>query len=240
MNKSIRAAVGLLLVVSASILSACSVPGATALKAKSGSPGSTTSRVRATQSRVIPRTSAAPRAPIVTPNIFAPGVVSHTLKFGAQALTIKYYTVGGPAWDGRAPVPVQFSAHVEGSDGMHTLKISTFVSTFTAGSVTTTVGRDQGPLVITPPFNYGGAFTVPSTRAAIGTVTNEFTLLVETTPTSGQFFRDTVIDTLKLNFAVPASTTTKSTATCQKVIIAQAAAVVAAVRRPPRYLDGHA
>lgn len=206
MNRSTRAAVGLLLVVAATILSACSVPGVTAQKAKSSS--SSSSPAKATPTAVSPRTPTVHRAAKVTPNIFAPGTVSHTVTFGDQALTIKYYTVGGPAWDGRAPVPVQFSAHVEGSDGKHTLKISTFVSTFTAGSVTTTVGKDQGPFVITPPFSYGGAFTVPSTRATVGTVTNEFTLLVETAPKSGQFFRDTVIDSLKLNFAVPSARAT--------------------------------
>ena len=211
MNSSTRAAIGPLLVASASILSACSVPGIYAQKTRSSSPASTTSPVKATSSGVSPSPAAAHRAAKVTPNIFTPGTVSHTVRFGAQALTIKYYTVGGPAWDGSAPVPVQFSAHVEGSDGKHTLKISTFVSTFTAGSVTTMVGKDQGPFVITPPFSYGGVFTVPSTRATVGTVTNEFTLLVETTPKSGQFFRDTIIDTLKLNFAVPASSAVKAT-----------------------------
>ena len=213
MKRPSRAAVGLLLVVSACVLSACSVPGVTAHKTRSTSSHPSTSPVEATPSAVSSQTPAVHPAAKVTPNIFTPGTISHTLRFGAQALTIKYYTVGGPAWDGRSPVPVQFSAHVEGSDGKHTLKLSTYVSTFTSGSLTTTVGRDQGPFVITPPFSYGGAFTVPSTRSAVGTVTNEFTLMVETTPKSGEYFRDTVLDTLTLNFAVPASAAAEATST---------------------------
>ena len=196
--------VGFLLVLSAGFLtSACAVPGVTKSTAANSAPSNSS---RPTVDRV----------PTIVPNIFARGTVSHTVTFGAQVLTIKYYTVGGPAWDGRAPVPVQFSAHVERSDGRHTLKISTFLSTFSAGSSTTTVGRDQGPFVITPPFSYGGVFTVPSTRAATGTVTNEFTLLVETAPKSGQFFRDTVIDTLKLDFAAQASATSAQASTASK------------------------
>jgi hypothetical protein len=116
-------------------------------------------------------------------------------------VVIKSYATGTPAWNGKAPIPVQFSAHVEGTDGLHAMKISTFDSTFMTGQTTVEVGKDHGPFAITPPSSYGGPLTVAVTQATQATVLNEFSLLVETAPKSGDFVRDTVVDRLDLTFA---------------------------------------
>ncbi|MCW2528347.1 MAG: hypothetical protein JWM76_3207 [Pseudonocardiales bacterium] len=177
-----RSAVALLIAISVVLTAACSFPGVPKRKA------ATTSA------------SATAATPIAA-NIFKAGTVTHSVVFGAQTLVIKYYTTGAPAWNGKAPIPVQFSAHVEGTDGLHAIKLSTFDSTFTTGQATVAIGKDQGPFVITPPFTYGGLLTVPVTQATQAAVLNEFSLLVETAPKSGDFFRDTVVDRLDLTFA---------------------------------------
>ena len=100
-------------------------------------------------------------------------------------------------------MPVQFSAHLENAGDTQTVYVSRFVATLDDGTNVKQVSEDKGSFVITPPYSYSGALTVhPADAAATSAdLSIEFDLLVETAPGSGQFFRQTVLDTVHLEFA---------------------------------------
>ena len=142
--------------------------------------------------------SAAPRGDLKA------GSLTRVLDAGSSKLVVAYWTKQNPgAWTAADSVPVQFSAHLEDAGATQTVYVSRFVATLDDGTNVKQVSEDKGSFVITPPYSYSGALTVhPSDPSATSAdLSIEFDLLVETAPGSGQFFRQTVLDTVHLEFA---------------------------------------
>lgn len=74
------------------------------------------------------------------------------------------------------------------------------VSAFTASVDGTPIKRDEGGFVVTPPYSYTSAVQLPALPSVTtkATILFTFELLVETSPGSNQFFRQTVVDTLNV------------------------------------------
>jgi hypothetical protein len=129
------------------------------------------------------------------------GAVTHSLASGSRTVVIDYWTTEhARTWGARDTKTVQLSAHVEGGGTAETLKVTQFLATADDGMTRTTVLDDRGEFVITPPFSYTTALSVLPSAAHATTLTLyvQFDLLVETAPKSGAFFRQTVLDSIKL------------------------------------------
>lgn len=188
----------------------------------------TTATSAPSASTVPPSVSAAPAASVTgaspavssspsattrrTPGALDAGSVTHKLTAGAYTLVIDYWTTqSAETWTSSTPATVQLSAHIEGqaaSTRRPKIEVTRFAAMLNNGSSLTALTSDDGEFVITPPFSYGSALLLPGTGPATSgaDVIVQFNLLIETTPTSGQYFRQTVIDTLHLSF-VPEETT---------------------------------
>jgi hypothetical protein len=173
---------------------------ATTRKAPAGASQATAASAAATATQVARVTTSKP----VARGDLKAGSLTRVLDAGQSKLVITYWTAQDPAtWTAAESVPVQLSAHLEGADGMHAVQVSRFLATLDDGTTISTISVDNGSFVITPPYSYSGAFVVyPTNHAATSaTISIEFDLLVETTPKSGQFFRQTVLDSVHLSFA---------------------------------------
>lgn len=135
------------------------------------------------------------------------GSVTRQLNAGASSLVIDYWTTQNVGeWRADMTVPVQLSAHIEGANGRNRIKVTRFSATLQDATQRVKIAEDAGEFAIQPPFSYGTAVLVPplapTTPSALLSV--QFDLLVETAPKSGQFFRQTVLDTVKLSYLPPA------------------------------------
>lgn len=138
----------------------------------------------------------------------ASGSLTRSLDAGALQLVTSYWTSQDPTtWTAGQAVTLRLSAHIEGSDGKHAVKVSRFVATLDDGTTVSGLIDDRGEFVITPPYSYSSALAIrPADHAATAaSIAVEFDLLVETSPLSGQFFRQTVLDTVHLTFAKKAA-----------------------------------
>jgi hypothetical protein len=134
------------------------------------------------------------------------GSLTHKLAAGDRTLVIDYWTDADPSkLSATAPTTVKLSAHLEDGDTEHTVKVSRFLASEDDGTTASTLSDDRGEFVITPPYSYGTALTVqPADRSATTvTLSIQFDLLVETVPGSGAFFRQTVLDSVRI--ALPAT-----------------------------------
>lgn len=138
-------------------------------------------------------------------DLFA-GSLMRKLPAGDRTLVIAYWTDADPATlSATTPTIVKLAARLEGGDSKNTVKVSRFLATADDGSTSTTLAEDRGEFVITPPYAYGTALTIrPSnpTTTSVG-LSIQFELLVETAPGSGAYFRQTVLDTVRV--ALPAT-----------------------------------
>jgi hypothetical protein len=144
-------------------------------------------------------------APVDRGDMFR-GSLTSKLQVGFRNLVVDYWLDADPATlSATTPTVVQLSAHFEDSDTEHALKVSRFLATTDEGGASTTLAEDRGEFVITPPFSYGSAMTIrPVDRTATAvTLTVQFDLLLESVPGSGAYFRQTVIDTVRI--ALPAT-----------------------------------
>lgn len=153
--------------------------------------------------------TAAPAAVTVTPSVPAnrgdlkDGSITHQLNAGERSLVVSYWTTDDPTKvSASSPMTLQLAAHLEGGNVFSAIRISRFHATFDDGSTSSTVSDDKGNFVLSQPFSYSTAMSLQpkTTSATLATVTLEFDLLVETQPGSGQFFRQTVLDTLHIAF----------------------------------------
>jgi hypothetical protein len=134
--------------------------------------------------------------------------VTHSLTAGARTVVVDYWsTQDAKQWRAAGTKTIQVSAHVEGGGTAVTVEVTRFLATADDGTSRTTAAQDDGQFVVTPPFSYSNVISLlPSaTRAPGVTLYVQFDLLVETAKNSGQFFRQTVLDTLKLPFLPEAS-----------------------------------
>jgi hypothetical protein len=131
------------------------------------------------------------------------GSVTHQLNAGERSLVVNYWTTDDPSKvSATSPMTLQLAAHLEGGNIFSTVRISRFLATFDDGTTSYAASDDKGNFVLSQPFSYSSAMSLrPKTTAAtLATVTLEFDLLVETQPGSGQFYRQTVLDTLHIAF----------------------------------------
>jgi hypothetical protein len=136
------------------------------------------------------------------------GSTTHRLEAGGRSLVVDYWLEEDPAtWTSDRPTTVRLAAHMEDADSGHTVKVSRFGAVLDDGTRRTLIGEDRGEFVITPPYSYGGALTIPALPS--GTQTAElavqFDLLVETEPGSDSYFRQTALDKIQLSFATTTS-----------------------------------
>jgi hypothetical protein len=147
--------------------------------------------------------TAAPVTTHVDRGDLAAGSLTRKLQAGSRTLVIDYWTDTAPsAITATAPTVLQMSAHIEDGDADHAVKVSRFVANLDDGTATTTLSDDRGEFVVTPPYSYGTALTVRATNPAAtsASLSVEFDLLIETAPGSGAYFRQTVLDTIRIAF----------------------------------------
>jgi hypothetical protein len=151
-------------------------------------------------------TSAVPTVlPPLVRGALAAGSTTHEVAAGNRTLVIDYWTTQDVAsWTSNRSVPIQVSAHMEDSDSAHAVEVTQFKATLStdASANVTTLMADSGQFVITPPYSYGSVITLPAqpSTARSATISIQFDLLIETAPKSGQFFRQTVLDSLAITF----------------------------------------
>ena len=151
--------------------------------------------------------SAAPAAaqPPLVRGALATGSMVRMLATGGRTLVVNYWTSQPVAtWTSDDNVAITLSAHMAGSDTRHTVLVTRFKATLDvdASSEATVLREDSGRFVMTPPYSYGSAMIMPAqpATARTATITVEFDLLIETVPRSGQYFRQTVLDSFQLTF----------------------------------------
>jgi hypothetical protein len=209
-----RLAAACLLAGGAVLVSACSVPQVAKMSKdvsrdatpKPSAPSS--SATSATSAKTPPRIGAADgspstAAPTSLSGDLQTGTLTHRLPAGERQLVISYWTTSNPrSVSQSSPMTLQLAAHLEGGDGRTAVKVTRFHATLDDGSTPSTVSDDRGEFVLTQPFSYSTAMNLrPSVaHATLVTVTAEFDLLIETSPGTGAFYRQTVLDTLHVAF----------------------------------------
>jgi hypothetical protein len=167
-------------------------PGITHAAARSATAATTTpGAVPAAATSATPR----PPGPLDT------GSITHSLAAGSRKVVIDYWTTNDArSWRAKDTKSLQLSAHVEGGGNTVGLKVTQCLVIADDGTTRTTALDDRGEFVITPPFSYTTALSLlPSAPSATKlTLYVQFDVLVETAPTSGEYFRQTVLDSLTL------------------------------------------
>jgi hypothetical protein len=167
----------------------------------------------------VPSPAAAARTTAPAPSSAAPtptrpsgdldtGSLTHSLPAGARTVVVDYWTTqNAKEWRAHGTKTIQVAAHVEGGGTASTVEVTRFSATADDGTSRTTAAQDDGQFVITPPYSYSSVITLlpSSPRASAVTLYVQFDLLVETYTGSGQFYRQTVLDTLKLPLLQEAS-----------------------------------
>jgi hypothetical protein len=137
------------------------------------------------------------------------GSLTRSLEAGSRSVVVDYWTDDdATTWTAADTKSVQISAHVESGDedaagtyGVQRLmKVTRFAATLDDGRTRSVVTEDRGEFAIMPPYSYTTALTLPPSPSATAELTLyvQFDLLVETEPGSEVFFRQTVLDTLRL------------------------------------------
>jgi hypothetical protein len=150
-----------------------------------------------------PSTAAVPSTPPADRGDLGRGSLTRKLAAGERTLVIDYWTDADPATlTAASPTVIKVSAHIENGDAEHAVKVSRFLATFDDGQALTTMSDDRGEFVLTPPYSYGTALTLRPTNptAQSVTVSVQFDLLIETAPGSGSYFRQTVLDNVRIAF----------------------------------------
>ncbi|MFQ1002989.1 hypothetical protein [Modestobacter sp. SSW1-42] len=184
------------------LLSGCQLPdvgmspGLSAAAAETSAAPATTARPS-----VAPVTEEAPVTPARVAGDLDTGSVTHTVAAGDRSVVIDWWTdQESVAWTAADAKTIQLSAHVEGGSAKQEITVTRFAATADDGTARTTVTEDRGEFVLTPPFSYTSALNVaPSAATATAlTVYVQFDLLVETASGSGEYFRQTVQDSIEL------------------------------------------
>ncbi|MCZ2829345.1 hypothetical protein O2W14_10920 [Modestobacter sp. VKM Ac-2986] len=176
-------------------------PGLSAAAAETSA--ATTSAAPATTAgpAITPVAEEAPVTPVRSAGDLDTGSVTHTVAAGDRDVVIDWWTdQEAVSWTAADAKTIQLAAHVEGGTARQAVKVTRFAATADDGTTRTTVTEDRGEFVLTPPFDYTSALNVaPSAATATQlTVYVQFDLLVETAIGSGEYFRQTVQDSIEL------------------------------------------
>ena len=188
------------------VLSGCQLPDVGMSLGLAKAAATSAAEDTAAGSTAAPATTAAPvaatpTAPARTAGDLDTGSVTHTVAAGDRDVVIDWWTdQEATAWTAADAKTIQLSAHVEGGTADQEIEVTRFAATADDGTTRTTVTEDRGEFVLTPPFDYTSALNVaPSTSTATElTVYVQFDLLVETATGSGEYFRQTVQDSIVL------------------------------------------
>ena len=145
----------------------------------------------------------APAAPAYV-NELAEGSTSHRLGAASHTLILDYWTNENPAdWTPESSPIISVSLKVDGDSAPGAIRVTRFNARVDALGVELT--NDQGSFALEPPYAYTSGFALPSNPGEKGTkVLFTIDLLTETAPGSGVFTRQTVLDTLTIDYPVTA------------------------------------
>src|SRR3954453_21021578 len=202
-SRRVRSGLGALGVATALAagVTGCSLPDVTMSPRISGHPSAAAAAPgsAAPATHAAAATSSAAGTPARAAGDLDSGSVTHSLPAGNRTVVIDYWTTkAATQWTAADTKTFQLSAHLEG--GTAATKITRFGATVDDGRTRTTAVDDRGEFAFTPPFTYSTALNLaPSPSSVTGlTVYVQLDLLVETEPGSDQFFRQTVLDPLRL------------------------------------------
>ncbi len=195
---------------------ATAVNPSSASTSRSASAGGSAAKATAKSTGSVSMTVAAP-LPLVR-GALASGSAVHILSAGSRNLVVNYWTTQNVGtWTSNLSVPINVSAHMEDSDTAHAVEVTQFKATLAtdASANVITLMDDNGQFVITPPYSYGSVLIMPAEPATAhsATISVQFDLLIETAPKSGQYFRQTVLDTLVISFVAQPAVTAVAAAT---------------------------
>lgn len=183
------------------VLAGCTLPDVSMSPSVTHAAGRSTAE--ATRSSATPSVAARPAAATVTRKSgdLDSGTTTHSLPAGDRTVVITYWTTqDAKTWGPASVKPIQISAHVEGGNLKQEIQVTRFLATADDGHNRTTASEDSGQFVITPPFSYSTALSLPASSASATSLTLyvELDMLVETGAKTGEFFRQTVLDSLSL------------------------------------------
>lgn len=149
-------------------------------------------------------------------NDLAAGAVTRTIEVGAITLTIDYWsTLPMDQWTAAANKPLSFSVHgtVTPADGQKIYLAKVTATPVVAGSDGALPAPDPivdqasvapGYLVLDP-YSYSQTFIVPPVDGAATSLelTMKYELLLQSTPTSSDYAKQTAVDTLSIAIAPP-------------------------------------
>lgn len=189
----------ILSVAAALTLSGCSIPG---LPGPTGAPSVEQAAAVTPQPEAAPVTTTSPPAkPTITGEMIK-GAVSHKLGAAGNQLVIDYWTSQDPTtWTAESAPIIRLSASVAGGTEKNAIKITSFNARIDAPE--TTLANDTGDFAVDAPRSYSSSFVVPAGAEPSTTrILFTFDLITETAPGSGIFTRQTVMDTLTLQYAM--------------------------------------
>jgi hypothetical protein len=193
----------------ATLVAGCSVPHVASMSSNRPTPKSSlapksaapTAKPSATASPVAATKVA---ATLATPGgDLANGSLTRYLDAGSRKLVVNYWTSQDPAqWTASRSTVVDLAAHIENGDKDHAVLVSDFNATLDDGTSVTTLVDDKGAFTLTPPYAYSSALVLRAHPGATSaTVILKYDLLIQTAPGLMAYFRQTVIDTIHINFA---------------------------------------
>ncbi|MFK0007698.1 hypothetical protein ACIQTZ_11645 [Paenarthrobacter sp. NPDC090520] len=184
-------------------VSGCSIPG---LPGPTGAPAAEQVEPAAAVTPAPEPQPTTPATPTITGEM-ASGALTHKLGAAGNQLVIDYWTDENPrTWTAERSPVIRLSATVTGSTEKTTIKVTRFNARI--DSTSTTLANDTGDFAVDAPHSYTSSIVIPGDASAVSTrVLFTFDLLTETSPHSGTYTRQTVVDTLTLQFAVPVSPT---------------------------------
>ena len=144
---------------------------------------------------------------VVVPTDLDTGSASHTLSAASRNLVIDYWTDQDVSQLTPESTPIiRVSAHVDGADDGSAITVTRFNAQ--VQSLGVELANDTGSFAVNPPYAYTTGVALPANPTAHSTdLLVTFDLLTETAPGSGIFTRQTILDTVSLGYARPASST---------------------------------
>jgi hypothetical protein len=190
------------LIAGAALLTGCALPSVANMSPSMRKPASTQPS-KTPSPAATPSSSPAATTATADQGDLVHGSLTRKLAAGERNLVVDYWTDADPATlSATTPTVLKVSAHMEDADVLHAVKVSRFLATLDDGTTTTTLSDDRGEFILTPPYSYGTALTLHpgNTAAKSVTLSVQFDLLIETVPGSGAFFRQTVLDNVRIAF----------------------------------------
>ena len=191
----------------ATIVAGCAVPHVASMSSTKATPKPTSTASSTPAPK--PSASATVAATKVSASLATPGgdlssgSLTRYLDAGSRKLVVNYWTKQDPTqWTATRSTVIDLAAHIENGDKDHAVLVSDFNATLDDGTSVTTLVDDKGAFTITPPYAYSSALVIRGHAGATSaTVLVKYDLLIETAPGLPAYFRQTVIDTIHINFA---------------------------------------